>query len=99
MNDENKAPSNDPEKSSTETNSSSDIASDKNPEAGSSNTKDTDNTAVEPHSQAESVASVEAIDGIIQSIFGIAISFFCENSCICFCIIVLFCPASCVVCS
>lgn len=58
MNDENKAPSNDPEKSSAETNSSRDLTSDKNPEAGSSNTKETD----KPDSEAEAMASVEAID-------------------------------------
>ncbi|CAD5335536.1 unnamed protein product [Arabidopsis thaliana] len=60
MNDENKTPSNDPEKSSSETNSSKDLTSDKNPEASSSNTKETDNSAVKPHSHEEAVASVEA---------------------------------------
>ncbi|KAL1215058.1 hypothetical protein V5N11_007639 [Cardamine amara subsp. amara] len=63
MNDENKAPTNDPEKSSRETNSSTDLTSDKSLEAGSSNTKETENSAMDPHSQAEAVASVEAIDG------------------------------------
>ncbi|VVB13600.1 unnamed protein product [Arabis nemorensis] len=62
MNDENKAPSNDPEKSSKETNSSGDPASDRNPEASSSNTKETEtSTAVKPYSEAEAT-SVEAID-------------------------------------
>lgn len=61
MNDENKAPSNDPDKSSSskETNSSGDVTSE---EAGSSsNTKETEDTATEePHSQAEAMtASVE----------------------------------------
>lgn len=77
MNDENKAPSNDPDKSSSskETNSSGDVTSE---EAGSSsNTKETEDTATEePHSQAEAMtASVEdelsekaaqcKIDGIV----------------------------------
>ncbi|XP_018480812.1 uncharacterized protein LOC108851839 isoform X2 [Raphanus sativus] len=58
MNDENKAPSNDPDKtsSSKETNSSGDVTSE---EAGSSsNTKETEDTATEePHSQAESMTT------------------------------------------
>ncbi|XP_010483815.1 PREDICTED: uncharacterized protein LOC104762260 [Camelina sativa] len=63
MNDENKAPSNDPEKSSSaETNSSRDLTSDKNPEAGSSDTKETENSTMKPHSQDEAMASTEAMD-------------------------------------
>ncbi|EOA13367.1 hypothetical protein CARUB_v10026404mg [Capsella rubella] len=62
MNDENKAPSNDSEKSSAETNSSSDLTSDKNPEAGSSNMKETENSTMEPHSHDEAMASTEAMD-------------------------------------
>ncbi|ESQ31790.1 hypothetical protein EUTSA_v10004229mg [Eutrema salsugineum] len=62
MNDENKAPSNDPNKSSKEPNSSEDVTSDKNPEAGSSNTKETDNNPTKPpHSQAEAMTSVEQV--------------------------------------
>lgn len=55
MNDENKAPSNDPDKSSKETdNSSGDVTS----EASSSNTKETEDIATEePHSHAEDVTS------------------------------------------
>lgn len=95
MNDENKAPSNDPEKSSKETNSSGDPTSDRNPEASSSNTKETDTSAMNPHPQAEAMTSLEAIDlsekvaqckidGTIQSIFSISLSLR-EDSCICFC--------------
>lgn len=62
MNDENKTPSNDTEKNSSETNSSRELTSDKNLEAGSSNTKESDNSAVKPDSQDVAVASVEAID-------------------------------------
>ncbi|CAH8353949.1 unnamed protein product [Eruca vesicaria subsp. sativa] len=61
MNDENKAPSNDAEKNSKETNSSGgDVTSEENTEAGSSNTKETeDSSASEPHSQSEDMTSVE----------------------------------------
>lgn len=68
MNDENKAPSNDPEKSGKETDSSGDLTSDKNPEAGSS-----DESAMKPHSQAEPVIDLSEkvtqckIDGVDQS--------------------------------
>ncbi|CAN8264787.1 unnamed protein product [Cochlearia groenlandica] len=71
MNDENKAPSNDPEKSSKETNSS-----EENPETGSSNTKETDNSATKPPFQTEAIPSVKElsekvtqceIDGISQT--------------------------------
>jgi hypothetical protein len=106
MNDENKTPSNDPEKSSSETNSSKDLTSDKNPEASSSNTKETDNSAVKPHSHEEAVASVEAnnlsekvtqctIDGMLQSIFSVVFSS-CDCSSICFYVSVKFYFVSCV---
>uniref|UniRef100_A0A1J3HKJ8 2-phosphoglycerate kinase n=1 Tax=Noccaea caerulescens TaxID=107243 RepID=A0A1J3HKJ8_NOCCA len=74
MNDENKAPSNEAEKSSKETDSSGDLTSDKNPEGGSSNSKETDDeSAMKPHSQAEAVIDLSEkvtqckIDGIDQS--------------------------------
>ncbi|KFK27902.1 hypothetical protein AALP_AA8G444900 [Arabis alpina] len=62
MNDENKAPSNDPEKSSKETDTLVDPTSDLNSEASSSNTKETDTIDTKANSQAEAITSVEAID-------------------------------------
>ena len=94
MNDENKAPSNDPDKSSRkETNSSGDVTSPE--EASSSNTKETEE---EPHSQAEAMTtSVEEelsekvtqckIDGIVYSILIISLSSY-EVSCIRLCVMV-----------
>ncbi|CAN7080302.1 unnamed protein product [Brassica oleracea var. botrytis] len=59
MNDENKSPSNDPDKSSSkETNSSGDVTSE---EASSANTKETEDSSAteESHSQAEAITAVE----------------------------------------
>lgn len=93
MTDENKSPSNDPDKSSSkETNSSGDVTSPE--EAGSSNTKETEDGSAteEPHSQVEAMTtSVEEelsekvtqckIDGIVHSFLIISLSSY-EVSCI-----------------